>query len=115
MDVLAELFQFRETGASELLRKGISGNSNLDTEPVFKAPEPFLDIRWRGRSELDPKLKPPSDRAVKQLGMVGRGDDNNVAGKGIDLEQKGADNTLDLTRFVYVSSFFSQDVKLVEE
>ncbi len=47
--------------------------------------------------------------------MVGRGDDDDVAGQPVDLEQEGADYTLDLTGLVSVATLLGDRVELVEE
>lgn len=47
--------------------------------------------------------------------MIRGDDDDHVARESIDLEEERANNTFDLTRLVLVTSFFPDNVKLVEE
>jgi len=47
--------------------------------------------------------------------MIGCADHNHVAWQCINLHQEGADNALNLTCFMNVSSFFSECFKLVKK
>jgi hypothetical protein len=47
--------------------------------------------------------------------VVGRGNDDDVGGKRVDVEQKGAHDSLDLSGLVLVASLLADGVELVEE
>ena len=47
--------------------------------------------------------------------MVGRGDDNNVAGQAINLKKQRADDAFDLAGLMGISALFGYDIELVEK
>ena len=55
------------------------------------------------------------DRAVEQLRVVGRRDEDGVARQRVDLKQQRTDNALDLASLVLIATLLGERVELVEE
>jgi len=48
----------------------------LCPDPLLKASKPFFNLQWRGRRQMEAKLKAPPDSSIQELWMV-RGNDND--------------------------------------
>ena len=68
-----------------------------------------------GPGHVDAKLEPPPDGAIKQLGMIGCRDGDDVAGKLVQLHQKEGNDPLDLAGLADVASLLPDRIELVEE
>src|ERR1017187_5744066 len=68
-----------------------------------------------GQRQVKPYLKTAPGGAVEQLGVVGGGYDNCVAGQFVNLHEQRRDDTLDFAGFMNVSPFLSYRIELIEE
>ncbi len=114
-DVHSELFQFRETGSRKAIRQRPRGVAKVATETLRKSFQEAGSLRPRWRIQLGTDLKAPPCRSIQQLIMIRCTHQDNVRGEAIYLEQKCRDNAFDLPGFVFVSAFFCDRVKFIEE
>ena len=115
LHVESELLQFREAHALQTLRQGGGLVSQALPKPFLESTEPLLRLREGGYWKVESQLKPPPNRSVEQFGMIGRGDDDDMARQLVDLQEERADDPLDLPCFVNVAAFLADRVELVEE
>ena len=72
-------------------------------------------LRPRWRIQLGTDLEAPPCRSIQQLVMIRCANQDHMRGEAIYLEQKCRNDTLDLPGFVFVSAFFCDRVKFIEE
>src|SRR5690606_32999435 len=84
-------------------------------ESLLQRVEPHGQLSRRGLWKRKAQLESSPSCSIEQLGVVRGGNHNDIARKFINLHQQRAYYALDLTGFMFISTFLPQRVKLVEK
>lgn len=110
-----KVFEFGVTDVTEAVGDGALGPSELHTGTGRPSLQPLNLALTAGLRQRQTDLHPPPHSAVKQLGVVGRRDDDDVAGEPVDLQQERTHDPLDFASLVCVASLLGNSIELVEE
>ena len=114
-DVHSELLQLCETGSRKAIRQRPRGVAKVAAETLRKSFQEAGSLSPRWRIQLGTDLKAPPCRSIQQLIMIRCTHQDHVWGEAIYLEQKCGDNALDLPGLMFISAFFCDSVKFIEE
>lgn len=69
--------------------------------------------RWRRKGQA--QLKTPPNSAIQQLRVIGGRDDDDTAGKAVDLKQQAGNDPFDFACLVNVASLLAHHIELIKE
>lgn len=114
-DIHGELLQLGEAGSRKAIRQRPRGIAEIATKTPRKSLQEAGSLRPRWRIQLGTDLEAPPCRSIQQLVMIRCANQDHMRGEAIYLEQKCRNDTLDLPGFMFVSAFFCDSVKFIEE
>ena len=114
-DIHGELLQLGEAGSRKAIRQRPRRIAKIATKTPCKSFQEAGGLRPRWRIQLGTDLKAPPCRSIQQLIMIRCTHQDHVWGEAIYLEQKCGDNALDLPGLMFISAFFCDSVKFIEE